>query len=146
MKACVVDDDYTSLDLLGGFLEDRGWETVLFRDPDKPSLNGTMLEKELSNEDTKLLVMDVRFGRDAEGLRKGLTTVNRLAEEDTLTSNHNVVFVSLFGRDAIQFESVEATLGVKGIKPYWLDKPVDWVQLNEIINDIRLPSHSKLNV
>ncbi len=138
MKVCIVDDDHTSRVLLGEYLEDRGWEIIVFIHPDKPSLKNTLLIDELSDKNTKLLIMDVRFGRDADGLEKGLTTVKKLAEEDKLFSDCCVLFVSQFGREKVQIDSVERSLKEKKIRFYWLDKPIDYVLLNERIQEISM--------
>lgn len=133
MKACVLDDDHTSLALLSDFLKDEGWEVVMFTHPDRPSESGTRLDKELSDERTELLIMDVRFGREDDGLIKGLNAARTLAEQKMLISGSTVVFVSQFGRDSIQTDDVEDTLGKNGVHFYWLDKPVDFVHLKDII-------------
>lgn len=137
MKACVVDDDYTSRILIGQFLEDEGWDVILFSHPDIKSEKGTQLNEELSDKSTKLLIMDVRFGRDAEGLRLGLNSVKYLAESNTLKPNCLVLFVSQFGRDYIEFSSVEEILTKKEIRVDWLDKPIDYVLLNETISQVK---------
>lgn len=134
MKACVVDDDPSSRQLLSEFLEDQGLEVVTFDHPDKTSVKKKSdLAGELSETTTKFLIMDVRFGRDAEGLTKGLKAVEALAKEKKLTSNCSVLFVSQFGREAINFHSLEETLEKNGITFYWFDKPVKNVELGEII-------------
>ena len=137
MKACVVDDDYTSRILISEFLEDEGWDVILFSHPDKLSEKGTPLNEELFDDQTKLLIMDVRFGRDAEGLRLGLNSVKYLAESNTLRPNCLVLFVSQFGRDYIEFSSVEEILTKKKIHVNWLDKPIDYVLLNEKIFQVK---------
>lgn len=129
MKACVVDDDSTSRVLLGEFLKDEGWNVVLFNHPTSLSKIGTTLLDELTDMSPKLLVMDVRFGRDAEGLRLGLNTAKHLVETNKLTSNCLVVFVSQFGRDHIEFNFIEEALKTNGIQFHWFDKPVDFVKL-----------------
>ena len=135
MKACIVDDDYTSRVLLGEFLKDQGWEVILFVHPDKPSENNnTLLHNELKDKNTKLLIMDVRFGRDTDELRLGLTSVKRLVELKIIQSNCLVIFVSQFGRDHIEFTSVENILKKNNIEFYWFDKPVDFVLLDEKIH------------
>lgn len=139
MKACVVDDDSTSRVLLGDYLQDEGWKVVTFVHPDKPSEVGTSLVEELSDKETRLLIMDIRFGRDADGLEKGLNTVKKLAKEGKLKSECAVLFVSQFGRDRIQIDSVYESLEERGIDFNWLDKPVDTVFLNDIINTISKP-------
>jgi|LGVE01.1.fsa_nt_gb FixJ family two-component response regulator len=136
MKACVVDDDYTSRVLLRDFLEDMGWGVLLFSHPERISEKGTSLVEDLSDNNTKLLVMDVRFGRDADGLTKGLKVTEILANEGKLNQNCRVVFISQFGKVRVQFDSVEKTLLSKGINFDWLDKPVDFVLLNLIVQDI----------
>ncbi len=136
MKACVVDDDYTSLVLLKDYLEDMGWDVLLFSHPEKISEKGTTLVEELSDKSTKLLVMDVRFGKDADGLTKGLKVTETLANEGKLNQNCRVVFISQFGKVRVQFDSVEKTLLSKEINFDWLDKPVDFVSLNQIVQNI----------
>jgi hypothetical protein len=80
--------------------------------------------------------MDVRFGRDTDGLAKGLTTVRKLADENKLKSNCVVFFVSQFGRDVVQTGPVEAILEKKQIRFYWFDKPIDYVQLGQKIREL----------
>ena len=136
MKACVVDDDYTSRVLLKDYLEDMGWDVLLFSHPENKTEHGTSLAEGLSDNKTKLLVMDVRFGRDADGLTKGLKVTEILANEGKLNQNCRVVFISQFGKVRVQFDSVEKTLLSKKITFDWLDKPVDFVLLNLIVQDI----------
>ena len=136
MKACVVDDDYTSRVLLKDYLEDMGWDVLLFSHPENKTEHGTSLAEELSDNKTKLLVMDVRFGRDADGLTKGLKVTEILANEEKLNQDCRVVFISQFGKVRVQFDSVEKTLLTKGIHFEWLDKPVDFVSLNQIVQNI----------
>jgi len=136
MKACVVDDDYTSRVLLRDFLDDDGWEVISFNHPENSSEeNSSMLVDELRDVTTKLLIMDVRFGRDADGLWLGLSTVRQLAENAELRSDQIVVFVSQFGKDLTNFRDVEEILKVLGIKNHWMDKPVDYTFLNQYLSD-----------
>jgi CheY-like chemotaxis protein len=136
MKACVVDDDYTSRVLLKDFLDDDGWNVVSFNHPDSNSIEAdTRLVDELKDEATKLLVMDVRFGRDADGLWLGLATVRQLAENAELRNDQIVVFVSQFGKNLTGFRDVEHILNVLGIKNHWMDKPVDYTFLNQYLCD-----------
>ena len=73
MKACVVDDDYTSRQLISDYLEDEGLKVVRFDHPDNRSeIKKTSLSKELQDPNTKILIMDIRFGREAVGLKRGL--------------------------------------------------------------------------
>ena len=135
MKACVVDDDYTSRVLLKDFLVDEDWEVVEFRHPQKKSEElQTSLAEELNDETTKLLIMDVRFGRDAEGLGLGLKTVKSLVEEGDIRDDFIIIFVSQFGKELIDFSDIEKLFNKHDIKNYWIDKPVDFVFLNEILN------------
>jgi DNA-binding NtrC family response regulator len=136
MKACVVDDDHTARILLGGYLEDRGWVAQLFNHPDTPSEENKTLTEALSDRDIKLLIMDVRFGRDKEGLAKGPKTVEKLVNEGKLLSNCFVLFVSQFGKERIDFDSVEKALNDKKIAFDWLDKPIDFVLLNNILKKV----------
>lgn len=136
MKACIVDDDFTSLILLGEFLEDQGWDASTFHHPNKPNENGKTLEDALSLKDTKLLIMDVRFGRDKEGLMLGLKTVEKLVESDQIKSECGVLFVSQFGQEDINFSSTKKLLESKGIQCDWLDKPVDFIQLAAKVHNL----------
>lgn len=136
MKACVVDDDHTSLVLIGEFLEDQGWDVSLFNHPSAKSSDGSNLEDIVSQEDNKLLIMDVRFGRDKEGLKLGLQTVKNLIEQKKINLECMILFVSQFGQEDINFCTYENSLKGKGINCAWFDKPIDFVLLNSYISAI----------
>ena len=136
MKACVVDDDYTSLILLKEFLEDQGWNVTVFSHPKEFSENDKNLADELQGNENKLLIMDARFGRDTEGLRLGLSTVEKLVASKKIRSDCMVIFVSQFGKETINFSSYKDNLKSNGIECEWLDKPVDFVLLDAKINKL----------
>ncbi len=137
MKACVVDDDFTSRTLMRDYLNDMGWDVLLFNHPDgTPEPDNKTLPDALSQDDINLLVMDVRFGKDAEGVFKGLKETKKLAEKGHLSSRCKVIFISQFGKDIDEFEKVKKTLDEKGIENWWLDKPLDFVELDGIIQQV----------
>lgn len=137
MKACVVDDDYTSRVLLKNYLIDEGWQVVVFDSPvSKTENQKPNLKEVLSDKDTKLLIMDVRFGRENDGLRLGLKTIKNHVESGDIKNSMVIILVSQFGKDQADYSDLETILKDKHIFNHWLDKPVDFVILNEILRSI----------
>lgn len=137
MKACVVDDDYTSRVLLKNYLIDEGWEVVEFKSPNYKSENKiTNLKEELAHKNTKLLIMDVRFGREEPGLRLGLATIKSLVESGDIKDSLVIILVSQFGKEQAGYNDLEPILQNRNIQNHWLDKPIEFVHLNEILRSI----------
>jgi DNA-binding response OmpR family regulator len=108
MKIAIVDDDPPTLNLIGDFLQDSGYNVSRFSDPDE-------LASGIKNFDA--VIMDVYIYPDRI---KGITRITEWVRDGIILPEHLVIFVSSFPRE----KEIEYLLDKleKSLKFHWLAK------------------------
>lgn len=117
MRIGIVDDDYTTRKLISDFLEDKGFETVLAARP----------EKLLDVENCDVIVMDVRIGTEPSDRYAGIDYILEQRRSRNIHPDTLVIFISNFGKD--RAKNLLQQVG----DHQWLDKPIDFVELEQTI-------------
>ena len=128
MKIAVVDDDFTAQTLITEYLEDEGYEVTKAYEPDDitaalPQFN--------------VIIMDVMIEHDRT---KGLKYIRDMAQQNIITPEKLVIFVSNFGREPEEIQNLLNEIN-QHIDFKWFDKSFDTAFFNTLLQCIQQQSH-----
>ena len=112
MKIVIVDDDFTGQTLIADYLEDEGYEVIKAYEPEE-------ITATLSQFD--VIIMDVMIEHDRT---KGLKYIREKVQQNIISSEKLVIFVSNFGREQEEIQNLLNEVN-QHIDFKWFDKSLD---------------------
>ncbi len=124
MKIAVVDDDFTAQTLIAEYLEDERYEVTKAYDPDD-------ITEALHEFD--IIIMDVMIEHDRT---RGLKYIRDMAQQNLITSDKLVIFVSNFGREPEEIQNLLDEMK-QHVDFKWFDKSFDTAFFNTLLQSVQ---------